>query len=870
MRACTPLPPFFPSMPTLRHTLLGALACLLAIATSAPLRLRAQEAAPFLFPEEEATPPVNANRRAGQEALAQGLYKNAVRYFTLALKDSKEDGERAELSLLLARSLLLDGQPKEALRQANETLTAQPAEKHDPLLRDRLRLVAGLASVRLADFATALNFLLPLRDSPLMKESPAQRAQILEALAQAWNAGGQWEETRKTLADALPQFDFASPERIALTWSLLDATLPQGRWQDTRSLLDELAAQPASQERQALAKLLRLRCDIGEGKIPEANQYYHASQLNTLLPKGPAPQWWEVLSSLAQECQARGMAQEAAALFGDAAQVAPDQARSREAQGFQAEALVASGSLPEAKAVLTRLHEALPSDAAVTLRLAEVRMALQERLGAAELFQGAAQDTALPRPRRFQALLKSALCLSQEGLSREAAEAFRQAADMATTPQEQGDALLRAAKEEERNLRPQEAIPLYLKIADTLGAALPAAPEARLEAARLLMEEHPAQAVEQLRKFLAERPASPRRWEALLAIATATPQDDQALQQMLQVARQCPDAPLAIQAFFEARGRALAQGEAGMETALAILQELLAKFPEMEGEKLRLARHQYLLLGLALEKPQALSWAQDFLQAYPEAAETPEVAISLGDWLASHGQFPQAIQAYRRLRQLPQAPIPLREIAAYEEAFCLAQLPDGADKAMELLRNLAATARKNPAVLAQAAFLQGDLLTQGNDPEKALEQYNLAYTQAGNSPLGLAAAGRMAELLYALGKTEEATPLADAILRAQGGGDKLLLARAKLIRARCARRQGDLFMARQYYHEIRLEYEAARGSRPGEAASPAVYVAAVNELLELLDEQGETSAANTVRQSYAQNPSLPALSAPQPPAPRGK
>lgn len=859
-----PLSSLLMSIPS--RILPGILAFLLLGATLPAPLFAAQDASLFLFPEESPLPQ-NVNRRAGMEALSQHLYKNAIRYFTLALAEEKNPGERDELSLLLARSLLLDGQHAEALKIANDTLAGQAAREKASAQADSLRLVAGLASLQGGDNATALNFLLPLRESPLMEASAAQKAQILEALAQAWNAGGLWEETRQALLPLLPQFDFASPERLSLDWRLLEATVPLGLWQETRTLLDELSSQPASQEQQALLKLLRIRCDIGEGKISEAHQYYHSSRLDSQLPRTPSPQWWEVLSSLAQACQAKGMIPEAAQLFGDAAQVAPSPQQARQARELQAEALVVSQRLPEAREILLALHEAHPEDALLSLRLAEVRMSLQERQSASELFQKAAGDAALSPEIRCQAWQKSAQCLSLEGLSLEASRAYQAAAEIAATPQAKEASLLLAAKEEEKALRPQEAIRLYLLVADTLAGVLPSASEARLEAARLLRESDPAQAVVQLRKFLEECPKSPRLWEARLAIAIATPEYEKALAEMLQVARECPQAPLAIQAYFEGYARALAQGSAGMEKAMDILQDLLTQFPEMEGEKLRLARHQRLLLGLALEKPDALAQGRDFLAAYPDAPESPEVAMNLADWLSTQKRHSEAAALYQSLQAMPKAPLTLREMAAYEEAFCHAQLPEGTPKALELLRNLAATARQNPEVAARAAFLQGDLLTRKDTPEEALEQYRIAREKAGDTLLGLAATGRMAELLYALGKVEEAAGEADAILRKVPQGDRLLLARAKLIRARCYRRQGNLSMAKMYYHDIRLEYESSRNAPSQAAATPAVYFAAVNEVLEILDEQGETTAARTVRQNYSRitgrDAALPALPAPE-------
>ncbi len=838
---------------------LHLLRTLLLFCLATPCLLPAQDAARkdsvFLFPQVQEPP--NLNWKYGQEAMSERLYKNARRYFSVALQEAKSPAEWGEISLRLIEACLLDGDAKDALQKANELLSPERAALSQET-KDQARLLAGLACVKEEDYPTALNFLAPLLDSPSLK-TPPQQAQLLEALANAWNATGQWEKSRALLVQHREDFSPESPEREKLTWRLLDATLSQGVWQETRQLIQELEQADSDQHDRTLLQLLRIRCDLGEGKLEQAAQFYHDSGLDGRLPQKADRQWWQVLSALAQACQRESLREQAAKLYGDAATVAPDAASAREARRCQAEALCAIGKPQEARALLTTLHEELPQDATITLRLAEVRMALQERRSAAELFQSAAQDESLPQAQRHQAALKNGLCLAQEGLGAEASQAYQQAARLAQSPKEACDALLLAASQEEKSLQEPRAVELYLQVADSFSAELPEAADARLEAGRLLLEQKPLEAIPQFQRFLAERPDSPRVWEARLALSKAQPEPKTALAGLLEVARNCPDDALSTQAYFEAHERALAQGESGMEEALSILQEFLERHPQMSEEKLRLAKHQNILLGMALNRAEAEAWARDFLTQYPQAAEAPEIALRLGDHLSARQDYLDAATLYKAVGNYLQATSALKERAAYEEAFCLSQAKETLADALQKLRDLSATG-KEPEILARAAFLEADLLTRQDAPEEALKLFARAREKSPrDSLLALAAAGRQAELLYALGRAPEAMQCLDPILRQHGGGDRALQARAKLLMARCHLQQGNESAAIQLYQQIRVEYETARRSAPQAAMAPQVYVAAVQELLAILERQGDDTAVRTIRQNYQKNPAMPPL-----------
>lgn len=826
----------------------------------------------FRFPEN--APSSGMNKLYGEQALAEKLYLNATKYFTLYLQEAKTSYERTEATALLAKAFLLDNHPDQALKIVNDFLTAHGVPKEAPL-RNALYLTAGQANIRLGEYTTALNFLTPLIE--MSKEELGDlRAQAFTAAADAWNATGRWDDTLQTLNAAIDDFSGNPQECANLTWRILQAAIAQRQWETARNTIATLKTMNISDAEQTSLKLLHISCDIGEGKTEEALQFYKANSLFNAVPQKADKQWWDALSALASACQAKGLQKDAADIFGATCLVATTEEDFIAASKNQAEALVAIQALPEAKDLLLALNKKFPNDVSVTLRLAEIRKELQERRSASELFLSLAKNDALEGSLRYRAAVEAAQCLGQEGLADDAEKIFRLAEKLTSSPQEQSNALRLAAEQNEKIGRLDDAVALFLEVADRFGEAVPNVQEARLEAGRILAKQGKAkEAIEQFQKFLdATAENHPLRWTARIAIGKATVDHEMAVEKLLAVARECPDAKTSSKAYLEAHTRALCIPEKGLQTALAILQEFIEKHPEADPDQIRLVRLKNIILGFQLGNEETLAWGASFIHEYENSKEAPEVALRIGDWFAASNDFENAIQSYQQVMTLPNATAELKAHACYEEAECSSKCEtvrvvetttdengtattkevslDGQTRALQMIQEILLDRTQIPEILSRAGFLKGDILTRQGKTAEALDAYMAAQEKAGETVIGYALLGRMAELYFAQGKYDDAAESLEKIKTHGAGGDAVIRARAMLLLARCRRKQNRISEAEGIYNQIRHEYETAMRNDPKAAPSPIIYVNAVKELLEIYDEKQDTAAANTIRTLYRQ------------------
>lgn len=816
-------------------------ACLLSAADGA-----------FLFPEAK-SPELSMNCSYGEKAMEDKLYKNAIRYFTFFANEAKTTEERAKAARLLSKAYLLDNSPKEALKVVNDYLATQEDPTKVPGYAE-LFLTAGKANLLLKDYTTAMNFLEPLLNDETWKQSP----ELLCAVADIWNATARWAETTQALQDVIKSTPIGSQENTALAWRFLEASIGQGNWAEARSTLALLGSSDISDQEKTTLKLLQVKCNVGEGKIAEAVQFYTDQKLAEASPAKADTQWWSTLWELGQACQEKELRKEAADIFGAASKVAPTQQHAIEATKLQAECLIASGDHAQAKTLLTALHEQAPENNTVTIRLAETRKALGERRSASELFLKMANENTLARQLRYRSAMEAAQCLAQEGLSKEASDAYRLAATLGESTKSKSNAIRMAAEQAEKNGQIDTAIKLFLETADEFGDKEDTAAEARLEAGRLLLKANKAdEALAQYKKFLEEKPNSPRQWEALLAIGKTSSDDAEALKELLSLARNCPDPAIGAAAFFEAHGRVMQKGTTqALQQALDILQEFLAKYPS--ANQVRIVRHKNIILGFQLQKPETTDWCTSFLKDYRDSENAPEITIHLGDWYAGKNDYANAASAYHSVADLPKATNSIKALASYEEAFCLSRSEDGRENAMTILKDLETRPLDN-RLAAQVFFLKGDLLALNNDVPAAREAFEAAREKANKTLLAYAAEGRLAEILYATNDFETAKKYAEKIVRENPRGNNILLARAKLVLARCLHNLGNDNGAINEYQQIRLEYEASRENAATEVASPNVYVAAVSELLDILYAKGMRSDATIVRDKYNAIPGMPQL-----------
>ncbi|MCQ2396988.1 MAG: hypothetical protein MJ106_04765, partial [Lentisphaeria bacterium] len=658
------------------------LALLAMLTTFAASHVFAADDGAFLFPETKA-PAKSMNCSYGEQAMEDRLYKNAIRYFTLFANEAQTDADRAKAVRLLAKAYLLDKAPSSALTTINEFLATRENPSEVPGFTD-LYLTAEKANIMLKDYTTAMYFLEPLLADPSMKSSP----DLLCAVADVWNATARWAETTNALENALKSTGIGTQENTALAWRYLEAQLGQAQWSEARSTLALLAQSNISDKERIDLKLLQIRCDVGEAKIHEAVNFYNTEKLAEALPATADNQWWDTLWEMGLACQTKDLRKDAAAIFGAASKVAPSTQHAQEAIKQQAECLIISGDTAQAKNLLTALHEQIPADNMVTIRLAETRKALGERRSSSELFIQLANTESLARQLRYRSAMEAADCLALEGLSKESSDAYRLAATLGASTKSKSNAMRMAAEQAEKNGQFSTAVELFLEAADGYGSEEDTAAEARLEAGRILQAQGKLQeALEQYKKFLEAKPQSPRRWEALLAIGKTSADDDEAVSKLLELARTCPDENIGSAAFFEAHSRVLAKGgDTSLQQSLDILQEFLAKYPN--ADKARVIRHRNIVLGFQLQKQETTEWCNAFLKDYADSTDAPEITIHLGDWYAAKGEFAKAINAYRRTETLPKATSELKAVAKYEEAFCQSRSEDGRDEALKILQNL--------------------------------------------------------------------------------------------------------------------------------------------------------------------------------------
>ena len=171
-------------------------------------------------------------------------------------------------------------------------------------------------------------------------------------------------------------------------------------------------------------------------------------------------------------------------------------------------------------------------------------------------------------------------------------------------------------------------------------------------------------------------------------------------------------------------------------------------------------------------------------------------------------------------------------------------------------------------------MLHGELLALAGRPAEAREKFRLVRENSGNTDLGFAALGRMAEMQIAEAgdvegpqsneKLQEAIDTLAHIL-ANAKQDELL-ALAHFRTAQCLRELGhyrdagkNYEDALRHYKEICVDFESARSPE----RSPRYYTLAVFELADLADEMADATFLEQAAQfltAYAQHREFPLAS----------
>ena len=282
----------------------------------------------------------------------------------------------------------------------------------------------------------------------------------------------------------------------------------------------------------------------------------------------------------------------------------------------------------------------------------------------------------------------------------------------------------------------------------------------------------------------------------------------------------------------------------------------MKRFPD--GEHAALAMHRNIMLCLRLNRgADACAMAREFLKRFPENAAAAEVALHCGDALELQGDWAGARAFYLAVTAEKYGRAYADE-AAYEAIVCDWRL-GRTQEAVEALKAMLSPESKGYSneLLARAAMLYGDLLSSQSQGAAARDQYARARNFAGDTPLGLAALARQAEMLLSDGiPTHEnllkARNCLQPVLESKGALPPELKERARYLAARCATLMDETELAIRIYGELVTEYLADRKANIPHA--PKYFALSAWDLSRLLEKQGgrdELRQAAHVLENYA-------------------
>ncbi len=818
----------------------------------------------FLFPEDNsAADAIQLHRRRGEQAMADGLYSNAVGYFRqYCLAAGATEPHASMARARLGNALLASDAPAEAATILQEWLNGQGA-KAAPAERDMLNLFLAEALLRTNRPEDAMKLLPDLASRPVT--SPV-RFPAMRLLADTLMRSKEWSRIIELLEPCLQDYDAKDPRRNELLLTLGQVQLAAKHFDQSISLLGQLG--PGLREDQELTKqLLLVRCYSGKGDTAKALELFKAIQGRC--PVAPAPSWWAAVWPLAQSCGADAkLHTEAIQLCNLASQTASTDSDRLHAGMLLVKILVQQKQSAQARTALLSLIEKYPDAperSQLTMQLAELKQAAYERQGAAELFLSVAQDAKQVKALRYRAAMQAADCLTQDGAIEEAAAIYRLASTLGDTPEKSATALLLAAEKKAKAAlaKPEltaEAAKIYLEVADKYGAQIPAARESRLEAGRLLAAaDQAAEALKQFQLFCSANPKSPRIWEAKLAAGITQKQlakDNKdslgaVLTSLYELASQCPVEVISSQAYLEAAQVALTLED--QPRAVTILNEFTSRFPD--NESARIALHRAIVLSFQLNRnEEAVNLGRQFLQRYPRLPESAEVALLIGDQLRLEGKY-SAAQSFYAFIKLPTFTGPLVPLAAFEVAECLRKQSKYAEAKEALVPLLTPD---NPLhadrqLQARSQMLFGDILSAEMKTADARQAYAAARNLAGDTVLGYAALARQAEMYISDAATtpdswKNALSCLQAISAASIKLPVDLRQRATYLRAQCAENTGDAATAINLYNELRVEYEADRSEKI--PSSSKYYALAVWDVTRLWELKGDIDSLRLALDAY--------------------
>jgi tetratricopeptide (TPR) repeat protein len=808
----------------------------------------------FTF-ETEAVPedPALLRLQRGDQAMREGLYENAIlnfREYRRFVGNRQPDLSRA-LGKLTEAYLAAGNLPSaiQSLQEEKKNRAALP----DPMLAWLIYLEAqilfkqgnwsaclGVLSAQAEDFGYGI-----YSDQVLLLR--------LDCLAQL----EQWQQLIGILEKHLQE---PGSGTFALQSRLIKAYLAAGKASQAMARLAEISGKVTVAE-EFEYKVLQVMSLAASEQIDQAFTLFQ--EIRSRCPEEPDADWWRLIWYLAETGYRLKRYSEAEAAYRQGMLVAVNADGRGKCLQRIADCQILQDKITQARQTLEEYRQSYPERPeyiTVTMRLAELLQKTDNTLKAAELYGELVDHPRVPVEQRYQAAIQRATCLVRDGQYTEAIAAYRKAATLSGTEQiAAAEALIWAAETALAAKDLPQAATLYQEVADRYPQTEQGS-RARFEQARCLFDHAKyVEAAAVFQVFVTEHPEHALVWHARLQAGIAgkqlaqTPEEfSKAAAVLLEIARTCPDAELAMQAFLESFQ---AQQTAGkLDAAAEILQEAIKQQPE--SKYLHLLKYQLAAVNFQLgREEQAVQTADDFFAHYPELPLAADLYLLTGDYFASAGDYARAQTYYSKLHRPPFDSV-LVPVGMYENARC-SFLLDKLDNARELLNLLLTKGeggfKLEPLLQAKAEFLMGDVLAKQGNYEEARKFFAFARNNARDHELGFAALGRQAEMLMSLAVNnpaswDKAIECLNEILKPENSASAGLREMARYRLGKCLEGKGDTQGAILIFQELYLNYVTDRDA--GKIRNWQYYYLSIFDLTRLLERKGDLESLRKAARLY--------------------
>lgn len=808
----------------------------------------------FIFESEsEPEDPALLRLQRGDQAMREGLYENAIRnYREYRQFVGTRQPELSRALGKLAEACIASGDLSSAILNLQEEKKNR-AELPSALLSWLVYLEAQIF-FRQGNWAACLALFASQQDN---LDYGVYKDQVmlmrLDCLAQL----EQWQQVIDILEKHLLQ---PGTGTFALQSRLVKAYLAAGKAVQARERLAKISGEvPVSEEFEY--KVLQVMSLAASEQIDQAFSLFQ--EIRSRCPEEPNADWWRLIWYLAETGYRLKRYPEAEAAYRQGMLVAVDaDGRGKSLQRI-ADCQILQDKISQARQTLEEYRQNYPERPeyiTVTMRLAELLQKTDNTLKAAELYGELVDHPRVPVEQRYRAGIQRASCLVRDGQYTEAIAAYRKAATLGGTEQTAAaEALIWAAETAIAAKDLPQAAALYQEVADRYPQTEQGS-RARFEQARCLFDHAKyLEAAAVFQAFVRAHPEHTLVWHARLQagiagrlLAKNPEESSKAAAELLKIARECPAAELAMQAFLESFQAE--QNAGNLAAAAAILREAMERQPD--SKSLHLLKYQLAAMNFQLGMEEAaIQTAEDFFARYPELPMAADLYLLVGDYFAAAGDFARAQTYYSKLRRPPFDSI-LVPLGMYENARCSFQL-DKLDNARELLSLLLnkgeGSFKLEPLLQAKAEFLLGDVFAKQGNYEEARKFFAFARNSARDHELGFAALGRQAEMLMSLAVNnpaswDKAIECLNEILKPENSATAGLREMARYRLGKCLEGKGDAQGAILIFQELYLNYVTDRNA--GKIRNWQYYYLSIFDLTRLLERKGDLESLRKAARLY--------------------